>query len=98
MRSPDPDFLSESNFNVFQKVSDSKPIRHDKMSTMPRPPYERPATAPRITEPAPIERSLALYSVSAPIPASLKKFLDDQGGWYNPFLHPGMTGPYDLRS
>ncbi|MCX7897118.1 MAG: hypothetical protein N2441_04525 [Rhodocyclaceae bacterium] len=59
-------------------------------------PDARPAAAPRLTEPKPIDRKTALYGVSAPIPPSLR-FLDHQGGWFNPFLAPGMTGPYDLR-
>ena len=24
-------------------------------------------------------------------------FLEDQGNWYTPFNHPGMTGRYDIR-
>lgn len=38
----------------------------------------------------------ALHGVSEPYPYSLK-FLEDQGAWFNPFIHPGMTGPYDIR-
>ncbi|MEW5964650.1 MAG: hypothetical protein AB1749_13945 [Pseudomonadota bacterium] len=41
-------------------------------------------------------RAKALSGVSKPYPASLG-FLDDQGAWYTPFSHPGMTGPYDIR-
>ena len=59
-------------------------------------PYQRPATAPRITANPPLNKQVALRGVSEPAPASLK-FLDDQGGWYNPFTHPGMPAPYDLR-
>lgn len=59
-------------------------------------PFQRPANAPRIVTPPPLNKQAALYGVSEPVPASLK-FLDDQGGWFNPFTHPGMTGPYDLR-
>lgn len=59
-------------------------------------PYQRPAPAPRSTSNPPLDREQALHGVSKPIPASLK-FLDDQGGWFNPFTRPGMTGPYDLR-
>lgn len=39
---------------------------------------------------------LALSGVSRPYPVSLR-FLEDQGAWFNPFLHAGMTGPYDIR-
>lgn len=60
-------------------------------------PYERPANAPRLTADTPLQRERALRGVSAPIPQSIEKFLQHQGGWFNPFLHPGMTGPYDLR-
>ena len=38
----------------------------------------------------------ALNGVDSPYPASLH-FLENQGGWYTPFNHPGMTGPYDIR-
>lgn len=38
----------------------------------------------------------ALQGVTAPYPASLH-FLENQGAWYTPFDHPGMTGPYDIR-
>lgn len=38
----------------------------------------------------------ALTGITSPYPASLK-FLEDQGAWFNPFLRPGMPGPYDLR-
>jgi len=59
-------------------------------------PYERPANAPTIVTPPPLDKARALHGVSEPKPASLK-FLDDQGGWYNPFILPGMPRPYDLR-
>lgn len=61
-------------------------------------PAERPAGAPVITQMSktPAWYELALYGVSAPYPATLR-FLEDQGNWFNPFLHPGMTGPYDIR-
>lgn len=39
----------------------------------------------------------ALQGVSSPYPASLH-FLENQGAWYTPFNHPGMTGPYDIRN
>ncbi len=38
----------------------------------------------------------ALHGVVPPYPASLH-FLENQGAWYTPFNHPGMTGPYDIR-
>jgi hypothetical protein len=38
----------------------------------------------------------ALTGIHPPFPRSLY-FLDNQGNWYTPFNHPGMTGPYDLR-
>lgn len=60
-------------------------------------PYERPAAAPRLTSAPPVDRQHALWGVTAPVPQSIEKFLKDQGGWFNPFLRPGMTGPYDLR-
>lgn len=41
-------------------------------------------------------REQALHGVEQPYPASLS-WLDDQGAWFNPFLRPGMTGPYDIR-
>ena len=38
----------------------------------------------------------ALHGISEPYPYSLK-FLEDQGPWFSPFIHPGMTGRYDIR-
>lgn len=38
----------------------------------------------------------ALSGVDQPYPASLR-FLENQGAWFSPFIHPGMTGPYDIR-
>jgi hypothetical protein len=38
----------------------------------------------------------ALTGVEPPAPESLH-WLADQGNWFNPFIHPGMIGPYDLR-
>lgn len=61
-------------------------------------PSQRPAGAPVITE-YPKDGSWythALTGVIAPYPASLR-FLEDQGAWYTPFIHPGMTGRYDIR-
>lgn len=61
-------------------------------------PWERPVGAPAITEYAKDKAwyEHALTGVSQPYPESLK-FLDMQGAWFDPFLHPGMTGPYDIR-
>lgn len=62
-------------------------------------PHERPAGAPVITQ-MPKDGAWyqdALFGVDPPYPASLR-FLEDQGAWFNPFLHPGATGPYDIRN
>lgn len=61
-------------------------------------PWQRPQGAPVITS---VERdeawyARALHGISQPYPASLR-FLEDQGNWYTPFIHPGMPGPYDIR-
>lgn len=61
-------------------------------------PSERPQNAPIITEFVKPEgwSERALKGVESPYPASLS-FLEDQGAWFTPFNHPGMTGPYDIR-
>ena len=62
-------------------------------------PSMRPAGAPVITvysKDAAWYR-YALTGVSRPYPASLR-FLEYQGAWHNPFVRPGMTGPYDIRN
>jgi len=61
-------------------------------------PSERPAWAPVITK---FNKDAdwyarALTGIVPPYPASLR-FLEDQGAWFTPFIHPGMTGPYDIR-
>lgn len=61
-------------------------------------PFQRPAGGPVIRE---VQRpqgwyTRALTGVSQPYPSSLR-FLEDQGNWYTPFIHPGMTGRYDIR-
>jgi hypothetical protein len=61
-------------------------------------PWQRPQGAPVITS---VERDAAWYAralhgISRPYPASLR-FLEDQGNWNTPFIHPGMPGPYDIR-
>lgn len=61
-------------------------------------PSERPKDAPVITD-YPKDQAWyaqALSGVDAPYPMSLR-FLEDQGAWFTPFIHPGMTGPYDIR-
>ncbi len=61
-------------------------------------PDRRPEGAPVVREyrkdAAWYER--ALTGITPPYPYSLK-FLEDQGAWYTPFIHPGMLPPYDLR-
>jgi hypothetical protein len=61
-------------------------------------PSQRPQGAPRISEVVrgPDWYARALTGISQPYPASLR-FLEDQGNWYTPFIHPGMPGRYDLR-
>ncbi|WBL32121.1 hypothetical protein O5O51_10220 [Sinirhodobacter sp. HNIBRBA609] len=39
----------------------------------------------------------AVHGIETPVPPTILAWLDDQGAWFNPFIHPGMTGPYDLR-
>lgn len=61
-------------------------------------PSQRPDGAPAITE---MTKDAAWYAqaltgVEQPYPASLR-FLEDQGAWFDPFIRPGMTGPYDIR-
>ncbi len=61
-------------------------------------PDRRPAPAPvisQVTKDTQWYRQ-ALNGVIPPYPASLR-FLESQGNWYTPFIHPGMTGPYDIR-
>ena len=61
-------------------------------------PDRRPEGAPKIEkfEKSPQWLETATAGVTKPLPPSLK-FLDVQGGWFQPFIHPGMTGPYDIR-
>lgn len=61
-------------------------------------PSERPANAPVITE---VKKDAAwyqkaLHGVTEPYPSSLH-FLENQGNWFTPFNHAGMTGRYDIR-
>lgn len=59
-------------------------------------PAARPVDAPRITAALAPDKTQALHGVTEPVPSSLR-FLNHQGGWFNPFAFPGMTPPYDLR-
>ena len=59
-------------------------------------PNARPAEAPTIAAPA-APGADALHGVNKPTPASVDKFMRDQGHWYTPFTVPGMPGPYDIR-
>lgn len=61
-------------------------------------PSQRPAGAPVLIDypRSPEWYTRALHGVSEPYPAGLR-FLDDIGGWWNAFIHPGMVGPYDIR-
>jgi hypothetical protein len=61
-------------------------------------PQQRPEGAPvvRDLQKPPGWYGRALTGVSQPYPHSLR-FLEDQGNWYTPFNHPGMTGRYDIR-
>ena len=61
-------------------------------------PNQRPEGAPVITayEKGAAWYERALHGVSQPYPWSLR-FLEDQGAWFTPFIHPGMTPPYDIR-
>lgn len=62
-------------------------------------PDRRPQNAPLITEVDHDKAWLAqaLTGVSEPYPESLDFLQDDQGNWFTPFIHPGMTSPYDIR-
>lgn len=60
-------------------------------------PDRRPEGFPKITT-YELDRKQALHGISKPIPASIEQWLDDQGAWFTPFSHPGMTDPYDIRN
>jgi len=62
-------------------------------------PDARPAHAPMQTQYGKSKEwyCRALTGIAQPYPNSLR-FLDDQGGWYSPFIVAGMTGPYDIRN
>lgn len=61
-------------------------------------PAERPATAPVMAAASQDAAwyASALTGVEQPYPSSLH-FLENQGNWFSPFTHPGMTGRYDIR-
>lgn len=61
-------------------------------------PDRRPEGAPVVQESGltMFGLAMALRGISQPIPPNLD-FLDDQGAWFTPFTHPGMTGRYDIR-
>jgi hypothetical protein len=61
-------------------------------------PDQRPAGAPVITE---VKKDKDWYKqaetgLQPPFSPSLS-FLLYQGNWFNPFIHPGMLGKYDIR-
>lgn len=61
-------------------------------------PDRRPEGAPQITtfsKPANWSERM-MHGISQPHPAGLG-FIADEGAWYTPFNHPGMTGHYDIR-
>ena len=62
-------------------------------------PDARPEGAPVITQFTPDAnwQQNAVRGIEPPTPPSIVAWLDDQGAWFTPFIHPGMTGPYDLR-
>jgi hypothetical protein len=59
---------------------------------------DRRPMAPVITDVARSESwyARAFTGVEQPYPWSLR-FVNEQGNWHNPFMTPGMTGPYDIR-
>jgi hypothetical protein len=63
-------------------------------------PDRRPEGLPRVVATGFTEEGWkrALHGIAEPHPASIDKWLDDQGGWYTPFTLPGMAAPYDIRN
>lgn len=61
-------------------------------------PAQRPQNAPTLTTEQKDAQwyARALTGVEQPYPASLQ-FLEDQGSWFSPFNHAGMTDRYDIR-
>jgi hypothetical protein len=60
-------------------------------------PEQRPMGAPRITADTPLDKKRALHGITDPVPPSIVKLLEQQGGWYTPFAQPGTPSPYDPR-
>ena len=62
-------------------------------------PSQRPAGAPSIGTVQKAEgwEAQSSHGISKPLPGNVHEILTDQGNWYTPFDHPGMTGPYDIR-
>jgi len=64
-------------------------------------PYERPANAPTIVDTGEKKAKewyeTAVTGITEPYPYSFS-FLDNQGNWYTPFIHPGMLDGYDIRN
>ena len=60
-------------------------------------PERRPEGAPVITifEQTPAWQAQARHGIAAPQTGIA--FLNDQGAWYTPFIHPNSTGRYDIR-
>ena len=62
-------------------------------------PSQRPVDGPMITTVI-LDHdwyARALHGIQPPYRASFR-FLEDQGNWFTPFNHPGMTGRYDIRN
>lgn len=62
-------------------------------------PDRRPEDAPHVTafvKPANWNERV-MHGIAEPHPSGLG-FMADQGAWYTPFNHPGMTGHYDIRN
>jgi hypothetical protein len=59
---------------------------------------DRRPVAPKITSVIRDDRwyANAFAGIQRPYPWTLQ-FIDEQGNWYTPFSHPGMTGRYDIR-
>lgn len=60
-------------------------------------PDRRPEAAPRITAMNKDAKWEARYLFGVVPPAPTTLGLKDQGAWYTPFDHRGMTPPYDPR-
>ncbi|HRY05496.1 MAG TPA: hypothetical protein P5114_00085 [Hyphomicrobiaceae bacterium] len=60
-------------------------------------PDRRPEGSPTLSS-FDLDRKRALHGISKPYPTSIEHWLDDQGAWFTPFNHPGMSHPYDIRN